>query len=74
MVNLLGKELTQVVQSFDNVYFANEELTFDGWIKKFDEELDVQDFFSDGVHPSPMTYQIWGKEIANFIFENKIVN
>ena len=29
LVNLLGKELTQIVQSFDKVYYASEELTFD---------------------------------------------
>ncbi len=73
LVNLLGDELSQIIKAYDHVYFVNEKLTFEDWIKKIDQKLTVEDFFSDGVHPSPLTYQIWGKEIGKFIFENKIL-
>jgi lysophospholipase L1-like esterase len=33
--------------------------------KKYKES----DFFSDGIHPSKLTYQTWAKEMAIFLFE-----
>ena len=29
------------------------------------------DFFSDGVHPSELTYKIWAEDMSRFIIEEK---
>jgi lysophospholipase L1-like esterase len=34
---------------------------------------DPQVFFSDGVHPSELTYQLWAKNLVEFIQEHKIL-
>ena len=33
-----------------------------------------EDFFSDGVHPSELAYQVWAKDVAEFIQEKRILS
>lgn len=69
LVEILGDELEMIVRKRDNVYYNAEKLTFATWTKHYGLEDDIQQFFSDGVHPSKVTYQIWGKDIARFILK-----
>lgn len=71
LVELLGNELNKMVKNYNNVFYINEKMKFEDWINKFDLNLTRNDFFSDGVHPSKLTYQTWGKEVADFILKNK---
>jgi lysophospholipase L1-like esterase len=48
---------------FKNVYFDD---------KRF-EVTEPEIMFSDGVHPSGYTYSLWGKQLAEFIVENKLI-
>lgn len=73
LVELLGNELESLVKRYDNVYYINHKLTIDDWINRFNRQLTIHDFFSDGVHPSPLTYQTWGKEVGIYIIENQIM-
>ncbi|MDB4539774.1 MAG: SGNH/GDSL hydrolase family protein [Saprospiraceae bacterium] len=73
MVNLLGDELKDLTTKFDNVFFLEDKLTFESWMHKFDRPMQSSDFFSDGVHPSALTYQTWGRDVGDYIFENKIL-
>lgn len=70
-VELLGNELNKMVKNYNNVDYINEKMTFENWINKFELKLSRNDFFSDGVHPSKLTYQTWGREVADFIWQNK---
>jgi lysophospholipase L1-like esterase len=70
---ILGEELEKAVLKRKNVYFIAEKITLKGWIKKMNISADEKDFFSDGVHPSKLTYQTWAKDTARFIVENKII-
>ena len=75
LVEVLGNELKEVVSYHKNVFYFAEKITFDSWIKKLDLKKKKEDFFSDGIHPSKLTYQTWGKEIAVKIHNNdKIKN
>lgn len=67
LVEVLGESLEQIVQDMPNVWFANERISMDVWIERVGEGLGMKDFFSDGVHPSLLTYQTWAKEMAAFI-------
>ncbi|MEM8523197.1 MAG: SGNH/GDSL hydrolase family protein [Bacteroidota bacterium] len=67
LVEILGQELTKVAQQKHLVYYNPEIITIDGWKKKWKIEGTAKDFFSDGVHPSKLTYQVWGKDMAYFI-------
>lgn len=61
---LLGQRLEELVADYDNVYFASDILTVHSWIEKFKLNVHKSAFFSDGVHPSKLTYQTWAKDIA----------
>lgn len=69
LVEILGEELAAVVDQYDQVYFNDEVITLNAWMKRFDIEGDTNDFFSDGVHPSGLTYRTWGKEMARVTIE-----
>jgi lysophospholipase L1-like esterase len=66
---ILGESLGKQIVGKENVYFNSEKLTLKSWIKKFGIEQPAKDFFSDGVHPAKLTYQTWGLDMANFVFD-----
>jgi len=68
-VEMLGAVLADEVPKHPGVYFNAETLRLSSWLPKLPEEIasrNVDAFFSDGMHPSQMTYQIWGQEMARF--------
>ncbi len=67
---ILADELEKLVANYPNVYFNAEKITLKGWISKFNLTNDTQDFFSDGVHPSLLTYQTWASDMSNYIVKN----
>ncbi len=73
---MLGEELSHLVQQYDRVYFSSEVITLADWLKKLDNGhgLTKWDFFSDGVHPSKLTYQTWARELAKFISALEVKN
>jgi len=74
LVELHGKALEKTVQKYENVFYISEIITFKNWINKADKNLTVNDFFSDGVHPSGLTYQLWGSETGRYILENRVIS
>lgn len=74
LVQLLGDELGNLVQDYEQVYFNAEQVSFDTWTKRYNISGDIAQFFSDGVHPATITYQIWGKDFANYIARQQILN
>ncbi|MEM9078524.1 MAG: SGNH/GDSL hydrolase family protein [Bacteroidota bacterium] len=65
LVEILGEELQKVVSEFKDVYYFGDKVTLEGWMEKFQLNVKKEDFFSDGVHPSKLTYQTWAKDIAS---------
>lgn len=74
LVKLHGLALRDVPQQFQNVYYVDQAVDFNSWLKQTPGNLDVNDFFSDGVHPSELTYELWGKEIATFVDQQNILS
>lgn len=70
LVEILGEELQKIVNEFQDVYYSSEIITLNGWLDKYKLSGKKEDFFSDGVHPSKLTYQTWAKDIANEVFKN----
>ena len=68
LVEIFGEELSSLVKQFDRVYFSDEVITLKYWLTKYSIEGQVCDFFSDGVHPSKLTYQTWAKDLAYFLW------
>lgn len=73
LVEVLGTELKKEVKNHDNVYYSEDIITIEKWKDKFNEEASKGDYFSDGVHPSALTYQTWAKDMAEYLISNKIV-
>ena len=67
----LGAELKRAVKNFDHVYFNEEHITLASWSKKHGYSADPELYFSDGVHPSSLTYQLYAKDMAAFITEQE---
>lgn len=74
LVEILGKRLNKSVIKKENVYYNKEVIDLKSWQDKHQLKGDVNVFFSDGVHPSKLTYQTWGKEMAQFIIKTKKIN
>lgn len=70
LVEILGSELDNIVKAYSNVYYFGEKISLDTWIEKFDLPSAKEDFFSDGIHPSKLTYQTWAKAIALELTQN----
>lgn len=63
----LGDALSTTIKEFEQVYFSNERIDLEIWAKRYDIQVEGNTFFSDGVHPSQLTYQVWAKDMAQLI-------
>ncbi len=64
LVEMLGENLKTLVAEYNDVYYYGEIITVQEWVEKLEIATQKSDFFSDGVHPSKLTYQTWAKDIA----------
>lgn len=71
LVEILGKRLHRRVRKKSNVHYNNEVIALNTWKDKFKIEGNVSTFFSDGVHPSKLSYQVWGKDMGQFIINTR---
>jgi lysophospholipase L1-like esterase len=72
MTEILRIALTQTVEDFKNVYFNDDTISLMAWSKRHGLEPNPSLYFSDGVHPSTLTYEIWGQEMGEFTFKSGI--
>ena len=71
LVEILGERLKVTTDTKENVFYNSEIVTLKTWSERHSlPNNDSKIYFSDGVHPSELTYQVWGKEMANFIIKN----
>jgi lysophospholipase L1-like esterase len=69
-VKRYGHILNKLVKQFPQVYFDNKNIRELNWRM---HGKSPNDFFSDGVHPSKLAYQLWAKRIGEFILGNHIL-
>ncbi|MEL7001643.1 MAG: SGNH/GDSL hydrolase family protein [Bacteroidota bacterium] len=70
LVEILGDELEQLLQKQSNTYYYAQRLTLEDWIDRMGVNAAPLDFFSDGVHPSKLTYQVWAKDVVSYCMSN----
>ncbi|MFT6210353.1 MAG: lysophospholipase L1-like esterase [Bacteroidia bacterium] len=70
----LGLTLINLITKLDNVFFDSSQLDFRSWIAENNLDLVPEDFFSDGVHPSILTYQKWAENYAVFLMDRINLN
>jgi lysophospholipase L1-like esterase len=73
-VDYLGMTLTAITKKLDNVHFDSSPLDFRTWVEENNLDLVSEDFFSDGVHPSVLTYQKWAENYAVFLMNRVNLN
>lgn len=73
LVEILGKELNRAVEPYKNVVYNNKIITIRDWTERLELSNPPSDFFSDGVHPSKLTYQAWAKDFCNFLLHNRAI-
>ena len=64
LVEILGHELKSLAENFDRVIYFDDKITLKEWEERLKIDGQPSDFFSDGVHPSKLTYQTWAKDLA----------
>ena len=64
VIELLQVKLTT---KYPHMYFDEAKIKSLNWRKKGSS---ADDFFSDGVHPSKLAYQLWGERIGEFMLKN----
>ena len=69
----LSAQLIDIVQKETDCYFISDKITLKEWSTKFGLENKVELYFSDGIHPEKLTYQIWGQSVAEFICKEKLI-
>lgn len=72
-VDSLRKQMIKVAEKDHSVYFDPEIITFTSWKDKLNLELELEELFSDGIHPSKISYQLWAEIVAEFIFKKEII-
>jgi lysophospholipase L1-like esterase len=73
LVQLHGNIIKDISTAFPSVFYMPKILRLKDWLNFENRNLTPQDLFSDGIHPSALTYSIWGKEVVDFMVEKKIV-
>lgn len=69
LVELFGDELAEEVTHHANVHYYADRITLAGWTKRLNIQAATSAFFSDGVHPSKLTYQTWAKDLGRWMLE-----
>ncbi len=73
LVEILGEALAVVVAEFEKVYYSSEVISIESWSRKYNLSNNLSLYFSDGVHPSKLTYQTLAKQLVEFIQEKEIL-
>ena len=69
-MHLLSSVLEDIASKRKRVYFFSDRIQLATWIERLGLKQQVYKLFSDGVHPSALSYEIWAKEIATYIDSN----
>ena len=67
LVRLQGMAIRDIPNLFKNTYYMSRPISLKEWEEKAPPGAGVVAFFSDGVHPSKLTYKLWAEEAGAFI-------
>lgn len=73
LVEFHGKQLAEAIEGYPNVYFNEEIIRLKYWTEALKMKEDPTAFFSDGVHPSGLTYQVWGDDFGKFLLAQNAI-
>lgn len=73
LARLFGKCLTHLTQQYDNLHYFDEELSLRRFQELVGRPSRPVEFFSDGVHPTALTYRIWADELSKYVLRRRLV-
>jgi lysophospholipase L1-like esterase len=75
LIDAYSDELVKLVKNTDNVFYCSSRISYSDYTKRYNLNSHPNDFFSDEdkFHPSKLAYQIWAKDISNFIIKEKVI-
>ena len=65
--DILAHHLNKQVLQNKNVYFPLEKINKEEWLGKLEKGQTISEFFSDGIHPSELCYDLWAKDGVKFL-------
>jgi len=72
LIKWYEQALWRQTQNINKVYFLYKPIRIREWLEKRpNSQLQYADFFSDGLHPSQLTHELWAKEICRRLLEQK---
>ena len=69
LVEMYGEALVPLFEPQAHIYYTNRKLSIEDWAERHQVPMDIEAFFSDGVHPSGLTYQLWAEDFVAFLLE-----
>lgn len=70
--NILADHLGEQVLKYQNVFYPTAKINVKEWMKHLKEGENLSTFFSDGIHPSELTYQLWAKDCVDYLVDSNI--
>ncbi|NMM49247.1 SGNH/GDSL hydrolase family protein [Marinigracilibium pacificum] len=70
LAEILGEELSNLVNQYDHVFYSAGPIKIEDLTRIDNSEPDLNEYFSDGVHPSEKAYKALADNMAKFIIEN----
>ena len=69
LVRLHSQALVKLLETKEETYYDARKIELKEWLTKMPGSK-KEEFYSDGVHPSELTFAIWGREMAELIYKN----
>ncbi len=73
-MQLLTEVVKEVTNEFEHSHFCADPISISTWKIKHQINDAATAFFSDGIHPSELTYAVWSKDICDVIVSKKLVS
>ncbi|GAB5466297.1 MAG: SGNH/GDSL hydrolase family protein [Candidatus Kapaibacteriales bacterium] len=67
LIDIYRDVLQKISTEYKNVYFCSDMITIVKWRLKYELDIKYEEFFSDGIHPSKLSYQLWARDIVTDI-------
>lgn len=69
LTNLHRKVIRDLPEEFDDLVYMSDPIDFDYWRKMEGRDVPADEFFSDGIHPSALTYRLWAGQIGEMVLD-----
>ncbi len=68
--DLFDRQMKKIIEDHTEVYYCDDPITIPKFRQKLGYPVEDEIFFSDGVHPSELTYRLWGEEVGEFVLRS----